>query len=126
MGVMEMVEKLIYDSRELVSESKKSESDAQASYETLIADTNGAIAALQKEIVSKTDAHGEARKDRRETKSDLADTMKELEELAKYNAELHGECDYVLKNFDVRQQARAAEIKALQEAKQILNGATLN
>jgi len=125
-GVMEMVEKLIYDSRELVSESKKSESDAQASYETLIADTNGAIAALQKEIVSKTDAHGEARKDRREAKSDLADTMKELEELAKYNAELHGECDYVLKNFDVRQQARAAEIKALQEAKQILNGATLN
>merc|ERR1712194_475180 len=121
-GVMEMVEKLIYDSRELVSESKKSESDAQTSYETLIADTNGAIAALQKGIVSKTDAHGEARKDRREAKSDLADTMKDLEELAKYNAELHGECDYVLKNFDVRQQARAAEIKALQEAKQILNG----
>merc|ERR1719517_179950 len=94
-----MIEKLIYDSRELMSESKKSESDAQAAYETMIADTNGAIAALQKEIVSKTDAKGEARKDRREAKSDLADTMKELEELAKYNAELHGECDYVVKNL---------------------------
>merc|ERR1712194_646468 len=125
-GVMEMVEKLIYDSRELVSESKKSENDAQSAYETLIADTNDAVAALQKAIVSKMDAKNEAHKDRREAKSDLADTMKELEGLAKYNAELHGECDYVLKNFDVRQQGRAEEIKALQEAKQILNGATLN
>jgi len=125
-GVMEMVEKLIYDSRDLVSASKKSESDAQAAYEQLIVDTNDAVAALQKQIVTKTAAKSEARKDRREAKSDLADTMKELEELAKYNAELHGECDYVVKNFDVRQQGRAEEIRALQEAKQILNGASLN
>merc|ERR1712194_923576 len=125
-GVMEMVEKLIYDSRELVSESKISENDAQAAYETMIADTNDAVAALQKAIVSKTDAKNEAHKDRREAKSDLADAIKELEGVAKYNAELHGECDYVLKNFDVHQQGRAEEIKALQEAKQILNGATLN
>merc|ERR1712194_580107 len=92
-GVMEMVEKLIYDSRGLVSESKKSENDAKSAYETLIADTNDAVAALQKAIVSKMDAKNEAHNDRREAKSDLADTMKELEGLAKYNAELHGECE---------------------------------
>jgi len=125
-GVMEMIEKLVYDSRELMAASKKSEMDAQGAYEQLISETNDSVAALQKSIVSKTDARNDARKDRREAKSDLSDAMKELEELAKYNAELHAECDYVLKNFDLRQQARAAEITALQEAKQILNGATLN
>jgi len=125
-GVMEMIEKLVYDSRELMAGSKKSEMDAQAAYEQLISETNDSVAQLQKDIVSKTDARNDARKDRREAKSDLSDAMKELEELAKYNAELHTECDYVLKNFDLRQQARAAEISALQEAKQILNGATLN
>merc|ERR1712125_31567 len=53
-GVMGMIEKLIYDSRELMAESKKSESTAQAAYEALIADSNRAIAALQRSIVSRT------------------------------------------------------------------------
>jgi len=125
-GVMEMIEKLIYDSQELMKESKKSESDAQVAYEKLVADTNDSVRALQKEIVSKTQAKADAEKDRREAHSDLSDTMKDLDGLAKYNAELHTECDYVMKNFDVRQNGRAQEIEALQQAKQILNGASLS
>merc|ERR1712099_114001 len=123
---MEMIEKLIYDSRELMSNPKKAENEAQAAYEQLIADSNASIKALQKEVVSKTQAKVDAEKDKRETQADLAETMKELEGLAKYNAELHAECDYVLKNFDLRQNARAEEIEALQQAKQILNGASLS
>jgi len=125
-GVMEMVEKLIHDSRELMANSKTAESTAQSAYEALIADSNASIEALQKEVVSKTKAKVEAEKDLRQTKSDLGDAMKELEGLAKYNAELHTECDYVLKNFDLRQSGRAQEIEALQQAKQILNGASLS
>jgi len=125
-GVMEMIEKLVYDAKELMGNSKTSEGEAQAAYEQLIADTNDSVAGLQKEIVSKTQAKIDAEKDRRQAKSDLNDTLKELDGLAKYNAELHADCDYVLKNFDVRQQGRAEEIKALQEAKQILSGASLN
>jgi chromosome segregation ATPase len=124
-GVMEMIEKLIHDSRELMADSKKSESEAQAAYEQLIADTNASVEALQKEIVSKTKAKVDAEKDKRQTESDLSDTLKELDGLAKYNGELHVECDYVLKNFEVRQNGRQEEIEALQQAKQILNGATL-
>merc|ERR1712238_202015 len=89
-GVMEMIEKLVYDSRELMSNSKKAEREAQAAYEKLIADSNASIRALQQEVVSKT------------------------------QAKVHAECDYVLKNFDVRQQSRREEVVALQQAKQIL------
>jgi len=125
-GVMEMIEKLVYDSRELMSNSKKAESEAQAAYEKLIADSNASIRALQQEVVSKTQAKVDAERDHRDAKADLAETIRELEGLAKYNAELHAECDYVLKNFDVRQQSRREEVVALQQAKQILNGASLS
>merc|ERR1719159_346311 len=43
-GVMSMIEKLIYDTKEITAESKKSESEAQAAYEALVADTNESIA----------------------------------------------------------------------------------
>merc|ERR1719416_257588 len=72
-GVMEMIEKLVYDSRELMSNSKKAESESQAAYEKLIADSNAQV---------KVDAE----KDHRDAKADLAETMRELEGLAKYNA----------------------------------------
>jgi len=125
-GVMSMIEKLIYDTKDITAESKKSESEAQAAYEALVADTNESIADLTKEITSKTKAKAQAKKDLSATQSDLADSVTELENLGKYNADLHSECDYVMKNFGIRQKARAEEIEALQQAKQILNGANLS
>jgi hypothetical protein len=125
-GVMSMIEKLIYDTKDITAESKKSESEAQAAYEALVADTNASIEGLTKAITSKTKAKAQAKKDLSLTQSDLADAVTELENLGKTNADLHGECDYVMKNFNIRQQARAEEIEALQQAKQILNGANLS
>jgi len=125
-GVMSMIEKLIYDTKEITSESKKSEGEAQAAYESLVADTNDSILGLTKEITSKTKAKAQAKKDLSLTNSDTADAATELENLGKYNADLHAECDYVQKNFAVRQQGRQEEVEALQQAKQILNGANLS
>jgi len=125
-SVMEMIEKLIYDAQELMTESKKSENTAQAAYEQNIADTNSGVAALQKEVLSKTQEKAGARKDKAATESDLSDTITELDGLAKFNLKLHTECDYLLNNFDLRQNSRAQEVEALQQAKQILNGASLS
>ena len=49
--------------------------------------------------------------------------MVELQQLSNYNAELHSSCDFVVKNFDIRQTARDEEIEALKQAKAILSGA---
>jgi chromosome segregation ATPase len=125
-GVMSMIEKLIYDTKEITAESKKSEGEAQAAYEALVADTNESIADLSKEITSKTKAKAQAKKDLSMTNGDHADAVTELENLGKYNGDLHGECDYVMKNFGIRQSARAQEMEALAQAKQILNGANLS
>jgi len=122
-GVMSMIEKLIYDTKDITAESKKTESEAQAAYEALVADTNDSIANLTKEITSKTKAKAAAKKDLSATNGDHADAVKELENLGKTNGDLHAECDYVMKNFMIRQEARAAEVEAMQQATQILNGA---
>jgi len=49
----------------------------------------------------------------------------ELEDLSNYNAELHTSCDFIIKNFDIRQTARDEEIEALKQAKAILSGADM-
>jgi len=49
--------------------------------------------------------------------------MLETEQLSNYNAELHQSCDFVVKNFELRQTARDEEVEALRQAKAILSGA---
>merc|ERR1719199_64158 len=124
-GIMSMIEKLIYDAKDLVKDSKAAESESQAAYEQLVTDTNQSIADLSAAVVEKTAAKAKAHKDRLNAESDLMDTVDELEGLHKYEADVHAECDYVLKNFATRQQARGDEIEGLQQAKQILDGANL-
>merc|ERR1719261_1903068 len=50
-------------------------------------------------------------------------TVLELEQLASYKGELHSSCDFVMKNFEIRQTARMEEMEALKQAKAILSGA---
>lgn len=125
-GVMEMIEKLIHDTVELRDESRKAENSAQVAYEQLVADTNGSVQALQTEVVTKTKDKTQTEKDRLATNSDLDDTLRELDGLAKYNSDLHQDCDYLISNFDLRQNKRGEEVEALQQAKQILSGASLS
>jgi len=122
-GVLSLIEKLIYDAKEIMAESKTNEAEAQAAYESLVEDSNDTIKSLSKEVVSKTDAKVEAKKDLTQKSQDSKATAKELERLGKTDADLHEECDYVLKNFNVRQKARAEEMESLKQAKLILSGA---
>merc|ERR1711957_771761 len=109
-----------------MGDAKAAEVQEQAAYEQTVQDTNDSVAALQKEVVSKSKAKNKAKKDLQVTGQSLIEVMKELEGLSKANADLHGECDYVLKNFEVRQKARGDEVEALQQVKSILNGADLS
>merc|ERR1719420_1561018 len=51
------------------------------------------------------------------------DKAKELMATEKYLASLHTECDWLLKNFDLRKEARAGEVDSLKQAKAVLSGA---
>merc|ERR1719453_254619 len=122
-GVMSMIEKLIYDAKELEADSKKAKGEAQTQYETFLADTNASVKELQEAVTTKSENKAKAEKELVETEEALGFTMADLEDLASYKAGLHEDCDYLLKNFGIRQEGRQAEIEALQQAKQILSGA---
>merc|ERR1711957_242328 len=52
-----------------------------------------------------------------------ASSGKELMATEGYISSLHAECDWLLKYFDMRKEARANEIDALEKAKAVLSGA---
>ena len=101
----------------------KGEEDAQKAYEDTTKETNKSINAKVKDITTKTEEKGQAEADRAEATQERDGVMKELEDLALQNKDLHAECDYTLKNFEIRQTARMQEIEALKQAKAILSGA---
>jgi len=122
-GVMKMIEEIINDAKAMEAEAIRSEEDAQKAYEDFVKETNASIEAKSKEIVNKSELKAKAESDLVETKEAKEAVMLELEQLSNYNAELHQSCDFVMKNFDVRQTARDEEIEALKQAKAILSGA---
>merc|ERR1712113_725882 len=122
-GVMGMIQQIINDAKAMEAETIRSEEDAQKAYEDFVKETNASIEAKSKEIVNKSELKAKAETDLVETKEAKEAVMLELEQLSNYNAELHQSCDFVLKNFDLRQTARDEEVEALRQAKAILSGA---
>jgi len=121
--VMGLIEQIIEDSKKVESEATSSEYQAQADYESYVKDSTALIQQLNEAVVAKSKASATAETELAEAKGDHEAAVGELESLAAYEADLHGECDFVQKNFDIRQKARLQEIEAIQAAKAILSGA---
>merc|ERR1719498_685101 len=94
------------------------------SYESFVSETNAAIKAAQESIMNKSEAKAKAEGTRTETNVELDTTMDTLENLMNENRDLHGECDYTIKNFDTKQASRDDEIEALKQSSAILSGAS--
>jgi len=122
-GVMQLIEQIISDAKAMEAEAIRSEEDAQKAYEDFVKETNASIEAKSKDIVEKSEQKAKAEVELVETKESKEAVMLELEQLSNYNAELHQSCDFVVKNFDLRQTARDEEVEALRQAKAILSGA---
>merc|ERR1719364_348797 len=117
-----MIENVIKEAAASEAEARKDETDSQAGYEEFIKNSNAAIEKANNEIVAKTEQKAETEATMVQAKADLDAAVVESEKLATYKAELHESCDFVLKNFDVRQAARMDEIEGLGKAKAILSG----
>merc|ERR1719453_1969173 len=118
-----MIQQIISDAKAMEAETIRSEEDAQKAYEDFVKETNASIEAKSKDIVNKSELKAKAEADLVEAKESKESAMLELEQLSNYNAELHQSCDFMLKNFEVRQTARDEEVEALKQAKAILSGA---
>merc|ERR1719453_2306585 len=122
-GVMGMIQQIINDAKAMEAEAIKSEEDAQKAYEDFVKDTNTSVEEKTVSITNKTEEKAQAEADKVEAETEKEALMTELEQLANESADLHSSCDFVLKNFEIRQTAREQEIEALKQAKAILSDA---
>merc|ERR1711920_6670 len=122
-GVMGMIQQIINDAKAMEAEAIRAEEDAQKAYEDFVKETNASIEAKTKAIINKSEEKAKAETDLTQANADKEAVLLELEQLSNYNAELHQSCDFVVKNFEIRQTARDEEIEALKQAKAILSGA---
>jgi len=117
-----MITKIVNDAKAMEAEAIHDEEDAQSAYESFVQETNNSIAAKNRDIVAKQGAKATAEGDKAAEEEALAATVLELEQLANAKADLHKACDFTMKNFDIRQEARDQEVEALRQAKSILSG----
>merc|ERR1712204_4003 len=122
-GVMAMIDLLIADLDKEMTEAETTEKDAQADYETAMKDAADKRTADSKLLSEKESIKAETEVDLEAKTEDKAAASAELMSTMKYIASLHAECDWLLKYFDVRKEARASEIDALGKAKAVLSGA---
>merc|ERR1719446_430872 len=118
-----MIEGLLADLDKEMAEAKVIEKNAQEDYEKMMAEAGEKRAQDSKSITEKA-ASKAASEEQLEAESDnKAGASKDLAGVLQYIHSLHGECDFLLKYFEVRKTARAGEVDALGKAKAVLNGA---
>jgi len=122
-GVIVMIDTLINDVEKENQVMKLEEEDAQSDYEKFMTDAKNKRAEDSKSMSDAEGSLADTNEQMVTDKGTLADTNTELMETEKYLGGVHAECDWLLKYFDVRSEARTGEIDAMGKAKDVLNGA---
>jgi septal ring factor EnvC (AmiA/AmiB activator) len=122
-GVLALMDMMVADLKATAQEARFTEKQAQKEYVELMEDSKEKRAQDQKSIVDQEGAKSEMESSLVEAKENQALAMDEQKNVIKTLEELHGQCDFLLKNFDMRLSAREAEIEGLQNAKAVLSGA---
>merc|ERR1719421_1390856 len=122
-GVMQVIAMIIEDAEKEETELVADEQKAQEAYASFVTETNSCIAANEEGIAQKSEMLATAEADLSETNAALIANGEELAKLKDYNIALHGDCDFIMENFEIRQTARKQEMDAIVEVKAILSGA---
>jgi hypothetical protein len=115
-GVMTMIQSIITDAKNMEAGAIKAEQDSETAYVEFVHNTNAAIAAAQQQKIDKAEAKAQAAKDKTQREADKDAANDQAKGLSDAAAQLHSSCDFVIQNFDVRQDARSQEMDALKGA----------
>lgn len=120
--VMALLESIIADSVKVENEAVKNEAAAQKDYEAFVKDSNALIATQTEVVTEKTKAIAAIKMDFTEAEGERESVIEEIDLLKGMVADVHEECDWTLKNFDIRQKARLEEMESISQALSILSG----
>jgi chromosome segregation ATPase len=122
-GALQMMDLLVKDLDKEMTVGTAEEKDAQADYEKMMQDSAQKRSDDSKSLEDKQSAKADTEAALQGHKDDHASSSTELMETNKYISSLHGECDWLVENFEARKEARAGEVDALGKAKAVLSGA---
>jgi len=122
-GIIAMMDALSADLQKEMTEAEAIEKDAQGDYEQFMADSAAKRAEDSKTLTDKEGALAQLHEMLDTQNSDQTSNTKTLQATLQYIDSLHAECDWLVKYFDMRKEARTNEIDALEKAKAVLSGA---
>jgi len=122
-GVAQMLRVLMTDLEKEIVESKVEEKSAQSEYERFIADSGEKRRVDSQALADKESAKADLEKALQTMGTTRKSTRFEAMAKAETLRDLHIECDFLLANYETRQEARATEVDSLKKAKDVLSGA---
>merc|ERR1719345_421327 len=122
-GVITMIDTLVNDVEKEMQEAALEEKDAQGDYEKFMTDAGNKRAEDSKSMTDKEGALADTQDSLVTNKEALKNKNFEQMETAKFIGGLHADCDWLLKYYEMRKEARTNEIGAMAKAKDVLSGA---
>merc|ERR1719389_680838 len=123
-GVLALMDKIVGELESDMKDAGYAEKTAQKEYAELMSDSQAARAQDAKSIVDKEAAKATMEEKLMAAKKNHAATKEEISLVTSYIGDLHVSCDFIMQNFDLRKEARTAEIESLKNAKAVLAGAS--
>merc|ERR550537_965480 len=118
-----MIDLLGRDLEKEMTEAMTQEENSQKEYEMMMQDSAAKRAKAVKSVDLKESEKAEVEEAKVQDEGSMEDETRELAGMQQYEIQLHGECDWLLQNFDLRKTARAEEMTNLEQAKAVLSGA---
>jgi len=122
-GALQMMDLLVKDLDKEMTVGTAEEKDAQGDYETMMQDSAQKRSDDSKSLEDATSAKADTEAALQGHNDDKDSASTNLMDTNKYISTLHGECDWLVENFEARKEARAGEVDALGKAKAVLSGA---
>jgi septal ring factor EnvC (AmiA/AmiB activator) len=123
-GVVAMIDLLVSDLDKEMQEADVTEKNSQANYEIMMKESGSKRASDSKSITDKSTEKASTEEALQAEEDAKTDTGAEHMATMKHIASLHGECDWLLKYFEIRKRARSDEVESLNNAKAALSGAS--
>merc|ERR1719263_1365552 len=114
-----IVREMEMDAKDMEYEEKT----AQKDYATLMSDSQTTRAQDAKSVTDKEAAKAQMEGQLQDLNEKKSSSNEELMGIAQMIQNLHQSCDFIMKSFDMRKEARCNEIDSLKNAKAILSGA---
>jgi len=123
-GVLALFEYIIEDLNDELKNEKKSEMNSQAEFEEELATAEKLVDDLTQKKTTLTEIIAKRNDDKEAETETMGENNDDRDAELKYQAKIKPDCDWILKSFEQRAAARAAEANGLTTAKEFLAGKT--